>query len=584
MFLRLASRTQSSCCISSSSFTAAAGQWPRYTATQTSPTRAPSDPPRSSPLPHPSTTDNGGLRSLAARGLIQSVSSKYIDSHLSSGRRAIYLGVDPTAASLHIGHLVPILAFVHLVRAGHRGVLLLGGATASIGDPSGKTSSRPELDSAQVQANVAAITAQLNDLLERITTHLNIPRSSLDVQVLNNADFYDNITVIDFLRDIGRFSRMGDMLTRDSVKSRLPPPIGEAASSSAGLSFTEFTYQLLQAYDFFLLNGKEDVGNCTVQIGGSDQMGNIIAGVELIRRKKFRKPGDETEAKGPTTGGLGLLTRQEPPAFALTLPLLTTSTGEKLGKSAGNAVFLSAEHSSDYDYFQYFLRTSDEDVPKLIKWLTFLPDSKHSQTSNLLASHNIAEIHRLRQKLAKEVTLMTRGKEALDRAVQMTSLLHAVMPSLVGRKVVQLAVEANKSRQEKSQQDLHTLITWEGLIEVARQEENQSASRTRRDRRIQIYRGTHSDEKILGLDLLTLLERVGLAATRSEARRELSASDKATFSLFNVPLIHMDPRSVTKRLIEDKDVVWFDRKSSKKRGMLFLKRGKKEGKIILFEL
>ncbi|CAO1613835.1 unnamed protein product [Parajaminaea phylloscopi] len=535
--------------------------------------------------------DNAALRNLKARGLIQAVSSSHIDAHLSSAQRSIYLGVDPTAASLHIGHLLPVLALLHMVRAGHRGVLLVGGATASIGDPSGKTSSRPDLPADHLAANIAALTHQLHGLLQQIADHLQIDRSSLDIQVLNNADFYTNLNLIDFLRDVGRYTRLGDMLARDSVKSRLPPPTGVNTSTSAGLSFTEFTYQLLQAYDFSLLNENKDVGHCTIQLGGSDQMGNIMAGVELIRRKKFGSASTQ-KPKESSSEASDNPNRRQPPAYALTLPLLTTSSGEKLGKSAGNAVFLSPAFSSDYDFYQYFVRLTDEDVDKLTKSLTFLPVTEGSEnTRTSSAAHDeTLRIRHDRLALAREVTQMTRGKNALDRALLMTQLLHEVLPAYKGSAEMQRAVDAcdEQSRGAGSTGIPDGLLTWQKLTTLAKQEEANGMPAERRSRRIQVYNAEQLGDDVLSLDLISLFERVGLATSKSEARRILSSKDMGGYSIFNLPLNRLDPKQLTTRKLAASDVVWFDKAKDdsmgqKKRGMLWLRRGKKDGKLVLIE-
>lgn len=529
--------------------------------------------------------------------MIQSISSTHLNAHLSESQRSIYLGVDPTAASLHIGHLVPILALVHLVRAGHRGILLVGGATASVGDPSGKTSSRPDLPKEQLQANVEAITAQLNYLLSRIASHIGLQREELGIQVLNNADFYSGLTLLDFLREVGRFSRMGDMLARDSVKTRLPEPLGSAPPSSTGLSFTEFAYQLLQAYDFYLLNSKASVGNCTIQLGGSDQMGNIMAGVELIRRKKFgsaaeQDGGAESSEHQDAGSPSGAVERRRPPAFAVTLPLLTTASGEKLGKSAGNAVFLDPTFSSDYDFFQYFLRATDTDVPKLLNSLTFLNVSTGTREADegvFVNAEDKKSVGDARLLLAEEVTSMARGSGALQRAKAATAMIHRTLPALKGQKELQNAIKDGEQLEKaKGQNALDgSSVTWSMLSQMARDEGDRSGLSQRRFQ----LRPHDEHNGIVGCDFLTLFSRVGLTGSRSETRRLLAASSGSLF-LFNKPLASMDPRDVAKLRIEEKHVAWFYNGKAvdlgdgikKRRGMLWLRKGKRESRVLLLEM
>lgn len=261
-----------------------------------------------------------------------------------------------------------------------------------------------------------------------------LARSGLDIKVMNNRDFYEGMSLLDFLKHTGRHARLGEMLARDSVKTRFPPPLGTSTGPNAGgMSFTELTYQLLQAYDFTVLNSRADVGHCTVQLGGSDQMGNIMAGVDLIRRKAAMLGHEERMKAQQQEKGKGKEQNKEQGkehpvrhAFALTTPLLTTSTGEKLGKSAGNAVFLSPSLVSAYDLYQYLLRTPDADVRGLLQRLTFLDEEsvKERLTKGGKDGEEGGEIEgiqpparrRLQDVLAEEVTRMTRGEEALSVA------------------------------------------------------------------------------------------------------------------------------------------------------------------------
>lgn len=230
----------------------------------------------------------------------------------------------------------------------------------------------------------------------------------------------------------------------DSVKTRLPPPHGTSISPHAGLSYTEFSYQLLQAYDFYLLNSRPEIG-CSMQIGGSDQMGNISAGVELIRRKKFGNASnaaqeaadlDEAQEESPTNAVASSSSRRLPPAFGMTLPLLTTSSGAKLGKSAGNAIFLSRDLCSDYDFYQYLLRTTDEDVTKLLNCLTFLSSEEIAAAEGQRGARQVL--------LADEVTRLFRGAEALVSAKRMTSLLHVAFAACEGRGGLQETLDSQE--------------------------------------------------------------------------------------------------------------------------------------------
>jgi tyrosyl-tRNA synthetase len=241
-----------------------------------------------------------------------------------------------------------------------------------------------------------------------------------------------------------------------SVKTRLPPPHGTSTSPHAGLSYTEFSYQLLQAYDFYLLNSRPEIG-CSMQIGGSDQMGNISAGVELIRRKKFGNASNapqeaaadlhEAQEESPTGAVASSSSRRLPPAFGMTLPLLTTSSGAKLGKSAGNAIFLSRELCSDYDFYQYLLRTTDEDVTKLLNCLTFLSSEKIAAAEGQRGARQVL--------LADEVTRLFRGAEALESAKRMTSLLHVAFSACEGRGGLQETLDS----QEGIRNELHLMAS-----------------------------------------------------------------------------------------------------------------------------
>ncbi len=283
-----------------------------------------------------------------------------------------YVGFDPTSDSLHIGSLVPIILLKHMKNFGHNPIALVGGATGMIGDPSGKSSERNLLDKQTLDKNVEGITKTLNRFL--------------DVPVLNNFDWMSKFSFIDFVRDIGKNITVNYMLSKQSVKNRIE---GE------GMSFTEFTYQLIQGFDFLHLNREH---NCLLQMGGSDQWGNITTGTELIRK----------------------LTDNE--AFALTCPLLTKADGTKFGKSeAGENIWLDADKTSPFKFFQFWLNTDDKDAERFIKIFTFLDKET---IENLIEEHNKARhLFLLQKTLARELTIMVHGEEAFISAQNASGIL-----------------------------------------------------------------------------------------------------------------------------------------------------------------
>ncbi len=280
-----------------------------------------------------------------------------------------YIGFDPTATSLHVGSLLPIMSLMHLQRAGHRPICVVGGGTGMIGDPSGKTEMRQMLTLEQIQENADALKTQLSRFLEF---------SDQGAIMVNNADWLAPLNYIEFLRDIGRHFSVNRMLAAESVKMRL--------ASEQGLSFIEFNYALLQAYDFMYLC--KTLG-CRLQMGGNDQWGNIVAGVDLTRRM------------------LGVT------VYGLTFPLITTSTGAKMGKTAAGAVWLDPERTSVYDFYQYWINTTDQDVIRFLKLFTFLPMEQIEELSRLQG----ADIREAKRVLAFEVTKIVHG-EAEARTAQ----------------------------------------------------------------------------------------------------------------------------------------------------------------------
>lgn len=304
------------------------------------------------------------------------------EEHLLEQMRSAYVGFDPTADSLHIGNLVPIMMLSHYQRCGHRPVALVGGATGMIGDPSGKSAERNLLDEPTLRHNQEAIKKQLGQFLDFDSDVANA------AQLVNNYDWMKDFSFLEFIRDVGKHITVNYMMAKDSVKNRL------GTESSSGMSFTEFTYQLVQGYDFLHLYQNND---CSIQMGGSDQWGNITTGTELIRR---------------IGNGKG---------YAITCPLITKSDGSKFGKSEGGNVWLDKNRTSPYKFYQYWLNSSDEDAEKYIKIFTFLDKETIDQ---LTAEHREAPHARLLQKrLALEITTLVHSTEDVENAMAASSIL-----------------------------------------------------------------------------------------------------------------------------------------------------------------
>ncbi len=319
------------------------------------------------------------IEALQWRGMIQDIMPG-TEEQLTKEMTTAYIGFDPTAESLHIGSLVPILLLVHLQKAGHKPIALVGGATGMVGDPSGKSEERNLLSEDVLARNVAGVKRQLEKFLDFDATKPNA------AEMANNYDWFKEISFLHFIRDVGKHISVNYMMAKDSVKKRL--------DGDAGMSFTEFTYQLIQGYDFYYLYTQK---NCKLQMGGSDQWGNIVTGTELVRRK---------------AGG---------EAFAFTCPLITKADGSKFGKSEKGNVWLDENLTSPYEFYQFWLNTSDADAARYIKIFTFLQQPEIEQ---ILAEHTGNEYQRkLQKKLAEEVTAFVHGKEHLQRAIQATALL-----------------------------------------------------------------------------------------------------------------------------------------------------------------
>ena len=304
------------------------------------------------------------------------------EEQLQKEMTSAYVGIDPTADSLHIGHLVSVMMLKHLQRAGHRPIALVGGATGMIGDPSMKSAERNLLDEATLRHNQESIKKQLSKFLDFDSDAPNAAK------LVNNYDWMKEYTFLNFIRDIGKHLTVNYMMAKDSVKKRL------SSESSVGMSFTEFSYQLLQGYDFLFLYQNE---GCRLQMGGSDQWGNITTGTELIRRK---------------TGG---------EAFALTCPLITKADGGKFGKTESGNVWLDRRYTSPYKFYQFWLNVSDEDAARYIKIFTSL---SQEEVEALTAEHAEAPHLRVLQKrLAKEVTVMVHSEEDYNAAVEASGIL-----------------------------------------------------------------------------------------------------------------------------------------------------------------
>jgi tyrosyl-tRNA synthetase len=320
------------------------------------------------------------VEELRWRGLLHDIMPD-TEAHLLEHATAGYIGFDPTADSLHIGSLVQILILKHFQNAGHKPIALVGGATGMVGDPSGKSAERNLLDEASLQKNIEGVKAQLSRFLDFNATEN-------PAELVNNFDWMKDISLIDFVRDTGKHITVNYMMAKDSVKKRL------SSESKVGMSFTEFTYQLFQGYDFYHLYKEMD---CKLQMGGSDQWGNITTGTELIRRKAQGK------------------------AYAITVPLVTKADGTKFGKTEGGNVWLDANRTSPYKFYQYWLNASDEDAEKYIKIFTFL--DKETIEALIVEHRETPHLRLLQKKIGEEVTVMTHGQEAFDNAIKASQIL-----------------------------------------------------------------------------------------------------------------------------------------------------------------
>ncbi|NUN08654.1 MAG: tyrosine--tRNA ligase [Ignavibacteriaceae bacterium] len=322
------------------------------------------------------------LETLLQRGMIEQISNKEeLIKELQRGVVPIYIGFDPTATSLHVGHLLPVMVLCHLQRAGYKPIILVGGATGMIGDPSGRSTERKLLSAEDIEQNVRAIKKQLGKFFTFEGTNAAV--------MVNNNDWLKELSIIEWLREIGKYFSINYMLSKESVKRRL-----EDKERETGLSYTEFSYMLMQAYDFLHLY---DNHKCMIQGGGNDQWGNITAGIDLVRKLR------QTEV------------------FGITFPLVTTSNGEKFGKSAGNAFWIDSELTSPYKFYQYWLNSTDDDVEKMLKYFTFLELDNIEQ---IISEHRQDPSKRLAQKiLSSEITKIIHGEEALQKVIKASNVL-----------------------------------------------------------------------------------------------------------------------------------------------------------------
>ena len=363
---------------------------------------------------------------LKARGLVfQTTDEEALVKALTEGQVSYYSGYDPTADSLHLGHLVPILVMRHLQLAGHKPYALVGGATGLIGDPSFKDAERSLQTKDTVDGWVTKIQGQLSRFLD-------FENGDNKAQMVNNYDWFSGISFIDFLRDVGKSFTVNYMMSKESVKKRI----------ETGISYTEFAYQIMQGYDFYELNDKHNV---TLQIGGSDQWGNMTAGTELLRRK-----ADKT-------------------GHVMTVPLITDSTGKKFGKSEGNAVWLDADKTSPYEMYQFWLNVMDEDAVRFLKIFTFLSLDEIAEIEN---AFDAARHERLAQKiLAKEVVTLVHGEEAYHQALNITEQLFAGnIKNLSATELKQgLSNVPNYAVQAEDNLNIVELLVTSGIVNSKRQ-------------------------------------------------------------------------------------------------------------------
>ncbi len=418
------------------------------------------------------------LEELRWRGFLEATTSDDLDAFLSEAPRTIYVGFDPTADSLHLGNLIPVMGLAHAQRHGHRPLVLVGGGTGLIGDPSGKSTERTLMSREKADGNALAIRAQLSRFFD-----LSSAEKAL---MLNNADWLCSLNLLEFLRDIGKHFSVNEMIKRDSVRTRLE-------ERDQGISYTEFSYMLMQAYDFLHLFRNHV---CTIQMGGSDQWGNILSGKELIRRIE----GGRVEG--------------------ITLPLLTTSTGKKFGKTEEGSVWLDANRTSPYQMYQYWLQTADADAVRYLRLFTFLDQRRIAELEQEVAAR--PEKREAQRVLAAESTAIIHGKEAALAAEDASrDLFQASDETPIGDKIAKLGAEVP--------------VTWVTQAELS-----------------------------AGIGLIDLLVRTRLAESKGAARRLIEGGG-----------VYLDSERQTdpRKIVSANDLKW--------PGAILLRAGKKNYHVLM---
>ncbi len=370
-------------------------------------------------------TAAGILAELEWRGMVHQVTSPDLGARLAAEPLVVYHGIDATADSLHVGHLVGVLALRRLQRAGHRPLVIIGGGTTLIGDPSGRDAERPMRTREEIRANAAALRRQLERFLE-------FGSGPTDAVLLDNADWLCSLSLTDFLRDVGKHFTVNVMIAKESVKARLE-------AREQGISYTEFSYMLLQAYDFLHLH---DTFDCRLQVGGSDQWGNIVAGVDLVRRTR----GAEV--------------------FGLTWPLLTKADGSKFGKSEQGNVWLDAARTSPYEFFQYWVRTDDRDAGRYLRLFTDLSREEVERLEAAAAAR--PEAREAQLALAREVTAAVHGREAAEEAARASAALFGgELEGLSAAALAQVFAEAPATTLPSSDLEGEGLLVEDLLVRAA---------------------------------------------------------------------------------------------------------------------
>ncbi len=361
---------------------------------------------------------------LQSRGLVKQFTDPAIPALVNGSPLTLYCGFDPTSDSLHIGHLLPLMTLKRFQLKGHRPIAVVGGATGMIGDPSGKSQERNLLTEEVLEKNVAGIRAV-------ISRFLDLKPGPSGGKVVNNADWFKGHSYINFLRDVGKHFTINHMMAKESVRARLE-------DREHGISYTEFSYMLLQAYDFYSLNEQE---NCTLQIGGSDQWGNITAGIELTRRMRAAQEHKEGHAPENTT--------EKDHVYGITLPLVLKSDGTKFGKTESGAIWLNADKTSPYRLYQFLVQTADADVMTFVKYFTFLSQERMAELETSMKTQ--PEKREAQNALARELTCFVHGEEELVRAERASAALFgAGIRELDEKTLLDVFSEAPSTRRGKS--------------------------------------------------------------------------------------------------------------------------------------